>query len=69
MAWAPIVLGLFVVMIGQLDHFMLHILDIPRASLLWPAVVVGSTLAGLGALLLVGVRLFWEGGSRSRSET
>ena len=67
-AWALIVLGLFVVMVGVLDYCMLQILDIPRASLLRPAVVIASALGGLGTLLLLLVRLAWVGGSRGRSE-
>ena len=58
------VLGLFAVVIGELDYCMLQTFDAQRASLLWPTVVTGSTLTGVGTLLLVIARLAWVGGSR-----
>jgi hypothetical protein len=50
-AWSLMFLGLFVVMLGELDFFL--------ASLLWPALVFGATLPGSGMLLLAGERIAW----------
>jgi len=52
-------LGLFVVMLGELDFFLVPSFDASHASLLWPALVFGATLPGSGMLLLAGERIAW----------
>ena len=65
-AWALMILGLFVVMLGELDFLLVRTLHADHPSLLWPAVVIGSTLTGSGMLLLVGDRIPVLRGRRRR---
>ena len=66
-AWTVIFLGLLAVMLGELDFFLVLSSDASHTSLLWPALVIGATLAGSGMLLLAGDRMAGARWSRRAS--